>query len=131
MIDVELSDYLERAKVKSFEWGVCDCAIFVCDWIEERIGINPASICKGAYTTEAEATAFMLDHFGSLSSGLDAEFTRVEKAFRQKGDVALCKIEGRETLGIVGGCGFVFFKSLGKGIVAKREPEILTVWRVE
>ena len=131
MRDVKLAQYLEDAKTKSFEWGVLDCVLFSCLWVEVMTGENPAEDCVGAYSSEAEAQAFMVDRFGTIEAGLDAALSRVDIAFRQKGDLALCLIDGKETLGIVGGCGFVFFKSLGKGINAKKNPEILAVWRVQ
>lgn len=131
MIDVELDKYITRMKTRLFKWGKLDCVLFASDWAEIRCGKCPASEDRGQYTDEKGAMSRVKEVYGTLSGIFDKDFERVDIAYRQKGDIALCHLDGKDTIGICGGRGFIFFKSMGKGVIAKRDTKILTVWRVE
>lgn len=130
MIDVKLEKFLQNTKEQNFEWGQLDCVLFACKWIENITDINPARKSIGAYKDEKTAYAHLKKEYGSIQEGLDKHLKQVAPSHRQKGDVALCMIDGRETLGVCGARGFVMFKTLNKGVYGRRDPEILNVWRV-
>ena len=126
-----LDAYINKTRTRLFRWGKLDCILFGCKWAGIATGIDPAKDSYGKYSTERGAYAHLRAVYGDVYQGLDRHFKRVEPAFRQRGDLALCKIDDSETLGIVCGNNFIFFKAIGKGVVARKSPPILAVWRVE
>jgi len=131
MIEVELDKYIVRMRTRLFKWGKLDCVLFASDWAEIKCGKCPASTDRGQYTDEKGGMSRLKKKYGTLKGIFDKDFERVDTAYRQKGDIALCYVDGKATIGICAGRGFVFFKSMDKGVTAKRDPKILTVWRVE
>lgn len=51
---VRLNEFLRAAARRPFEWGVCDCCLFLADWIAWRDGLDPAAELRGSYSTERE-----------------------------------------------------------------------------
>jgi len=50
-----LSEFLEREMLRPSQfWGERDCLMFVCNWIREKTGIDPATPYRGKYKTELE-----------------------------------------------------------------------------
>jgi len=47
-----LKQFLKDTITKEFEWGQCDCGLWVCDWIELNTGEDPGKDLRGTYTTE-------------------------------------------------------------------------------
>jgi len=130
MLDVRLDKYIHEMRTQDFEWGKLDCVLFACNWAEEHVGVNPAEGSQYAYNDEKSAYEHLKERYGGIEDGLDKHFKQIAPTFRQKGDIALCRVQEQEILGICGGRGFVFFKAKPKGIFCKREPDVLNVWRV-
>ena len=49
-----MTDFLLDQSERPFQWGVCDCCLFVADWIAWRDKIDPAAHLRGTYSTERE-----------------------------------------------------------------------------
>lgn len=130
VIDKPLDDYIRSVSKKDFEWGKLDCVMFACDWIFLKTGKNPAEKSRGKYHDEESAYQHLRDTYGSIEEEMDTLYESVDPAFRQKGDIALCEYENINVLGVVGGSGFVFFKSLKTGVAATKTAKIKKVWRV-
>lgn len=126
-----IDKYLDDVKPKEFKWGECDCVLFVSEWAKIKSGIDPSHGVKGKYKTEKQAYKLLKDTCGDFSTGLDKFFKRVDPAYRQKGDIALCLVDKKEVLGIAGSGGFIFFKAAPYGVKASKTAEIKSVWRVE
>lgn len=45
----DLVDYLRASGSRSFVWGECDCCTWVCDWVLQRRGVDPAARWRGRY----------------------------------------------------------------------------------
>jgi hypothetical protein len=131
MKEVLLAEYIREKTDADFAWGVCDCVLFAADWCVKLTGKDPVASIRGRYSDKAAAYIIMRDEFqNEPEKQVDLFFERVEPNYTQKGDVALCDLDGKRTFGIVGARGFVFFK-MSKGIVATKKVEKLIVWRVE
>ncbi len=129
--DVMLAEYIKQKTEQDFEWGVCDCTLFTGDWCEKLTGKNPAAGAHGKYNNKADAFIYLRDVYQNQPElTVDKLFKRVEPNFAQKGDIALCDLDGKKTFGIIGSRGFIFFK-MSKGIVATKKAEKIIVWRVE
>ena len=48
----ELLPFLRRSLREPFVWGERDCALWVCDWLQCRHGIDPAAHLRGTYDSE-------------------------------------------------------------------------------
>ncbi len=132
MRDVKLAEYIEATKQQPFEWGVSDCVLFVCDWCEIVTGVNPAAGAHGKYNSELSAYKYLKAEYGNDPAAyIDKHLQRVEPAFAQKGDICLCDLDGKETFGIVGARGFVFFKSIETGWVARKDVKRNICWGVQ
>lgn len=129
MKDVKLADYIETKRLEPFKWGECDCVLFTCDWCEIITGTNPAKGAHGQYDSELSAYKYLKKQYGNdPASYIDKHFTRVDCEFAQIGDICLCDLDGKDTFGICGKGGFVFFKS---EYLLARKAEKKIVWRVE
>ena len=129
MKDVELVNYIEIKRQAPFAWGVCDCVLFVCDWCEVITGVNPAEGAHGEYDSELSAYKYLKKQYGNdPAKYIDKHFERVDPNFAQIGDICLCDLDGKDTFGICGKGGFVFFKS---DTLIARKIEKKIIWRVE
>lgn len=129
MKDVELAKYIEIKREEPFQWGVCDCVLFTADWCEIITGINPANGAHGKYDSELSAYKYLKKEWNNDTLAYaDLYFERVDSNFAQIGDICLCDLYGRDTFGICGHNGFVFFKSERIEI---RKIEKKIVWRIE
>lgn len=129
MRDVELANYIELKRDEPFQWGTCDCVLFTMNWCEIISGKNPAEGAHGKYDSELSAYKYLKKAYGNNPAEyVDKYFQRVENSFAQVGDICLCDLDGKDTFGICGKNGFVFFKS--ERVLAKKIEKKI-VWRVE
>jgi hypothetical protein len=55
-----VSDFLLQSSQRRFQWGVCDCCLFLADWIAWRDGIDPARHLRGTYASERAMRRLLL-----------------------------------------------------------------------
>ncbi len=129
MRDIILDKFITMMSKTPFEWGVCDCALFVADWCVVYGGFDPAESYRGRYKTEIGAKRQLLKKDKSMANALDLFMQRIKPNFAQKGDVCCADLDDGLTMGIVAGRGNVWFKTDKEGmILIKITPKI--VWRV-
>lgn len=134
-----VEDYIQETAKKKFEWGVCDCLIFVSDAVQIICGKDPMSAAleddpdtiRGKYSTEKEAYKLIVQHRGTIFNIMDVHFKTVDPAFAQRGDVVLQLVNGNMTFGLVWSKGASVFKTLEEGIVMQKAKDAAQVWRVE
>lgn len=123
-----LETYLKGAAHKKFEWGAHDCVLFTMDWFLSLTNVDIIPDIRGKYSTEEEALA-LIESFGGLIQATSARIPTRPAGFEKRGDLALCEVDGKETMGIVASRGFIFFV-LDRGLCAKRVKPICT-WGVD
>jgi hypothetical protein len=62
---LDAANYVRDHGSEPFAWGERDCCLWVCDWIKDRRGVDPAARLRGCYHDEAGAIACWSD-FGGL-----------------------------------------------------------------
>lgn len=125
----KLESFIDESKTISFEWGVCDCVCWACEWMAQLSGFDAMAEFRGKYGSEEDAYALLAQHDG-IGAELSKRLPERLAGYHKRGDIALCSVAGKETLGIVGARGFVFFKTMGLGVVAKR-IDIVQAWGVD
>lgn len=111
---------LEAAEI-NFQWGVCDCGL----WVESyanRLGISFHPYI-GQYATEEEARELIKKK--PVSEILDENFTRTLKPVR--GDI--CMLDDNLALGIVMGQKAVF-KAKRRGVVVRDLSKCCIFWSI-
>lgn len=122
----ELESFIDESKPRQFAWGTCDCVCWAAEWFARLTGYDPMSEIRGQYNSEEQAYELLAQKAG-LSAEISALLPVRQAGFHKRGDVAMCMINGKETLGIVGARGFVFFKTMSIGVIAKR-IDIFQAW---
>jgi hypothetical protein len=112
-----------------FAWGRQDCCLFAADCVLAVTGRDPAQDLRGAYRS-ANGAAAVLAELGGLEAIADARLgPRVPVGSAQVGDVAMVRIDGRDTGAIVAGSHML---APGEsGLVTIPMSEALVVWRCE
>lgn len=97
--------FLKAYRNRSFEWGQCDCCLFVADWVHTQSGVDPAADLRRRYHTQLGATrALRRAGFNSILDIADAAFgERVDVLALARGDIALLMQDDAPALGIVWG----------------------------
>jgi hypothetical protein len=131
-----LRDYLLAAHDRPFAWGVCDCALWVSDWIKSRRGFDPLARFRGTYRTARQCERILISERGGLLGVVSREFEaagleRIGRDAVAPGD-AVC-VRGPpgigKTIGLaVGGCR-VAMKSID-GVIVSAEWPVLRAWRI-
>lgn len=111
-----LASFLSERETRPFEWGIQDCALFVCDAVLTMTGTDLAADFRGSYSTRLQA-ARALRSFGCYDIGQLADMIAVRYAIPEigvtqagRGDVILVQggisrtlaVSGGPALGIVG-----------------------------
>lgn len=133
-----LSDYITNVAEKDFQWGVCDCLIFVSDAALLSCGKDPMSKIKpedpetirGLYSTEYQAARLIAQYRDSLHDIMDVHFKPIKPPFAQRGDIVCANLETGDTFGLCWN-GKAFFKSQNKGFKVTSLKECSLAWRVE
>jgi hypothetical protein len=108
----KLSELIEEASKRSFEYGKFDCALFACDAIKSLTGFDPREIIAEQYQGEEEAEKIILQYGGI--EGIAAAvadrfgFNLIPVSFAQRGDIVLAKIKNIKSLGVCIGKKVVF-----------------------
>lgn len=133
-----LDIYIQETSKKVFEWGKCDCLLFVSDACVITCGVDPMSkkiptdpkTIRGMYHDKETATELIKKYRKTKQAIMDLHFQRVNVGFAQRGDVVLTKLNEGWTFGLVW-AGKAFFKSENEGFIARPLTECKYAWRVE
>ena len=112
------------------EWSYCDCMTVLADWVQIVKGYDPAADLRGTYGDPAACPigrAYRADPLPVCDKAFDG-LPVVESA--SYGDIALARMRGQRFLfGAIKIKGREWFmKTEGKGIMATRFVEPVTVW---
>jgi len=95
-----LAAHIQEARKTPFKWGENDCLQYAARWVEKATGVDFYSP-YGAYSTEEEANAIMVEAGGMIKivkDALGSGYKDYRKA--KRGDIAMVKL-GRSFMGIV------------------------------
>lgn len=99
----ELQEFLRRGAETSFGFGICDCALWACDWIVAQRGVDPGAAFRGRYLTGLGCARLLLRH-GGLPALADDVFHRAGLLRRwgepQAGDIGCIRTTAGEALAI-------------------------------
>lgn len=103
-----LAEHLALGARTPFAWGVCDCSLWVADWIAARRGIDPAAHLRGRYATARGARRAVHRAGGMEAMMRDALASAglSETADPRPGDVALVQGHAGPTMAIRGARGW-------------------------
>lgn len=132
----DIYDYLKVMQSAEFEWGKCDCLIFVSDALKLICDVDPMSkkkkkdpkTIRGKYTTKEKAYELIKRHRKTMPAIMDAHFDRKPVNFAQRGDIVMAKVNGSRSFGVVWNRGKAFFKAEGKGLVEIKVKECTHAW---
>lgn len=87
--------YLAECASRPFQWGVHDCCLFVCDWVNLRLGRDLAREFRGGYTTAIGARR-LIDQRGGLETIIadaiaNTPIELINPRMAERGDAALCE----------------------------------------
>jgi hypothetical protein len=87
----DLIAFLRAGARASFEWGSCDCSLFMADWCRKVRGNDPAATLRGQYSTAAGAMRHVLrlGGFETMARTLMAANGYVTTEAPRVGDVGL------------------------------------------
>ena len=130
-------EYIEEVSARPFEWGSCDCLIFVSDACLKICGKDPMSkkdsedpdTIRGAYSTKHEAYSLIKKLRGSIYAIMDKHFQAVPVRFATRGDVVMAKLNEGKTFGLVTIKGPIF--KTENGLILKKISDCCHAWRVE
>lgn len=123
------SQFLRASLDRAFVWGESDCFCWVCDWIAQVRGVDPAAPWRGRYRDEAGAAAFYGDAgFTALVECALAASGLVRTSDPRSGDVGLVVQLGViPTMAIRTGLGWACKAPVG---VRTRPHMMLMAWSV-
>lgn len=132
-----LAQHLQRASLRSFEWGVQDCALFACDGLLAMTDVDPAEDFRGEYHDMVGAYR-ALQRFagGGLLETAEKICARhkwpvITLGFVGRGDVVLFKQDGQDTLGLVDMTGRKVVAAGEKGLTYYPLTVVERAWKVE
>lgn len=70
-----LSQFIAEHSARPFAWGRSDCLLFMCDWVVEQTGRDPASEWRGRWLSGVAAIEILAD-LGGLEAAARAAFER-------------------------------------------------------
>lgn len=130
-----LSQYIQDNLDRRQEWGQADCSMFVCDWVLQVTGADPAKDFRGKYKTKAGAARAIKKFAGDLdgvaeriAGRLGMEETVPLKA--RRGDVVMVKGNGGNALGIIDMSGMAVAVQGKDGLEFVPAVHALKAWRV-
>lgn len=109
-----LGGYIQRTIDTPWEWGVCDCTMWVADWVLSQAGIDPAAALRGTYATEEEAMALTAS---GLVAVVDAQAALDRTDAPRPGDVGVITVSGNEVAAILSDNGWAFRQFDGIGVI--------------
>lgn len=110
----DLFRFIDEQEAAVFEYGVLDCCLFAASAVEVMTGEDPAAGFRGQYINEfsgmkALAAAGYRDQFDFL----ERNFTEVEPAFTQAGDVVVYQ----NSVGVCAGQTSAFISESGLSFI--------------
>ena len=127
---------LFEKRQETFDWGVCDCTLFVCDWIESATGVDLASEARGRYSTSLGAIRAVKKYCGGdLVDRASLYFgtPQTNMNFAQRGDLVLLpnEVDNLPLFGVVCSSGReIVTISSDQGVVKTPIENGLKFWRV-
>lgn len=117
-----MQEYITNSMDLVFEWGVCDCTLWVDAYLDKLgFSIHPY---KGKYSSKEEA--LKLRKQTPVSEVMDKHFTRT--LMPERGDIAMLK--DNLALGIVSGHK-VAFKAEADGLVMRNFSDCSNYWSIK
>ena len=101
-----LATLLDERRAMPFSWGTNDCCTLACDAVLAMTGHDPAEGLR-AHRSAQEAAEVLRAHGGVLGLANDRLGPAIVPALAQVGDVAMATLDGRDTLVICAGSGWV------------------------
>lgn len=107
----KMQEFLLNYFDKNFTWSSFNCAFFVCDWIKEVKGIDPALGLRQKCKNKKDMMKILRD-YGSLTKiavdyGITLGAHPINPNFAKRGDVVLFNYRNFPTLGIMDNAGIV------------------------
>lgn len=129
----DLHQFLQAGIDLPFAWGESDCALWVCDWIKQRRGVDPVAGLRGRYRTRLGCARLLARH-GGLLDGASALFVKaglhtVNGFDARDGDVGYLDTQNG-TLGILVGHERWACKETTGGLLMTAAYPVLRIWRV-
>lgn len=93
---------------RRFQWGneAHDCCSFGAAWIKIATGGEVDLMASvPPYLSEAEAADILAEK--SIADRVDEQLARIAPSYARRGDIALCTIDGDETIGVVEGAAVI------------------------
>lgn len=116
VLNSPLPDYLCRSGARRYVSGHHDCVLWVCNWIKEQRGVDPAAPWRGSYTSEMAARR-LVARAGGLEALVADGMARaglVPTDDPLPGDVGLITLEGLgQMFAIRGRLGWLFLMPAG------------------
>lgn len=106
-----LNQFMLGRKADPFVWGENDCALLVCDAVQEITGTNMAEEVRGKYESEESARSLMGSSLAAYAANVAAKHELPETDWKhlRRGDVGLIDTKDGGALGIVWMPGYLSF----------------------
>jgi hypothetical protein len=127
----DLRAFLLAAPGRPFAWGTCDCALWVCEWIKQRRGVDPGARFRGAYQTARGCRRLLRREGGLLVLATHAFGQALLPIVKDMAaaDVVCVDASFGETLGIAVSDRRVALKS-DRGLIVSAAYPVLRAWRI-
>lgn len=113
--------YLRETAGTRFEWGKCDCVLWVADFVRLALGFDPAADLRGRYSTSFGARREII-----RAGGLLALARRGMRGVPAGSDVCIAEVRGQTYAGLITS-ELLAIKS-ETGVVLTREYEVREGW---
>jgi|FLOH01.1.fsa_nt_gi hypothetical protein len=124
-----LNALIDAWRVRPFEWGKSDCAIFCHEAEIAMFGKSRVRDFSGLYQNKTGAARQIVKNGGhSLMDAVDAEFTRIPVLTARRGDLAAIETPDGPALAVVIGAHMAGMGS--NGLVFPRLDAAIAAWRV-
>lgn len=110
-----------------FAWGRHDCCLWAADCVLAITGTDPAADVRGTYADAAGAAAVLAGIGGIETAGARAG-EQIAPMFATWGDVGLVVSDGRNTLAVCAGAGWL--APAADGLALLPFNAAMTAWRV-
>ena len=122
-----LERFLRSSAERPFQYGVFDCALFVCDAVDVMTGVDPARFLRGLYTRRAEARKLLVYRGGFDAIAAANQMPEVAVTAARRGDVLQLR---RSALGLMALNGRQAVVLTDKGLALAPIDSALRAWRV-
>ena len=129
-----LAAYIERKRAEPFAWGVNDCCLFGCDWIQLCTGLDPAQSFRGTYDSAISGVR-ALEKCGGLVGTIQTHmeplgFAAIGQGHASRGDIVVRDCGNGDTMGIVLGTVGAFVGKNGINFAALNDGAESFFWRI-